>query len=415
MSLKRYVFLILTAYVAVMLTMRYSGWFMNDYVFFIEPAREVYKGTLQIYKQKLFPHLAPPLGLGYDYPPLYAIIMSPFVAIGDYYNLSDDLIGQYIFPIPLLIFDVFCLLSLVRLLRFLKPDLSTQNLLMCLILAIAIPGFVSSSIYFNHIESLLSAFLLTGLYYYFKKAWVRSGIFLSLCLLTKQTGLFAVIPFFIVNIKGMYEHKTYSETLRLLAASFLPFCLLFLPFIYADFENAYYNLVEAHRVLIISGENVWSTINEILKVLSTDNYGKIMLWIRSYAQLILVGVMLVTTCALVFTDRIRSRGDLLGLLIISTLLVEVFSKYTSFIYKIVPFTLLIAWDVLRSKKGVPIVAITFIALFSIFDSLPMGVHPKGCDATAHLFRSFVRIPLNIGLIVYVFKSIVDKKPKREGL
>ena len=57
MSLKRYVFLILMAYVAVMLTMRYSGWFMNDYVFFIEPAREVYKGTLEIYKQKLF-HLS---------------------------------------------------------------------------------------------------------------------------------------------------------------------------------------------------------------------------------------------------------------------------------------------------------------------------------------------------------------------
>ena len=340
--------------------------------------------------------------------------MSPFVAIGDYYNLSDDLIGQYIFPIPLLIFDVFCLLSLLRLLRLLKPDLSTRNLLMCLILAIAIPGFVSSSIYFNHIESLLSAFLLTGLYYYFKKAWVRSGFFLSLCLLTKQTGLFAVIPFFIVNIKGMYEQKTYSETLRLLAASFLPLCLLFLPFIYADFENAYYNLVEAHRALIISGENVWSATNEILKVLSTDNYDRIMLWIRSYAQLILVGVMLVTTCALIFTDRIRSRGDLLGLLIISTLLVGVFSKYTSFIYKIVPFTLLIAWDVLRSEKGIPIVAITFIALFSIFDSLPMGVHPRGYDATAQLFRSFVRIPLNIGLIVYVFKSIVDKKPKREG-
>ncbi|MBW1781808.1 MAG: DUF2029 domain-containing protein [Deltaproteobacteria bacterium] len=384
---------------------------MNDYLFFIEPAREVYKGTLHIYSHRLFPHLAPPLGLGYDYPPLYAIIMSPFVAIGDYYNLPDASIGQYIFPIPLLIFDVFCLLSLVRLLRLLRPDLSTQTLLLCLVLAIAIPGFVSSSIYFSHIESLLSAFLLTGLYYYLKKDWIRSGLCLSLCLLTKQTGLFAVVPLFMVSIKVMFEQRTYSQILKLLGASFIPFFLLFLPFVCADFENAIYNLVEAHRLIDVYGENVWHVVNEILKKLSSEYYENIMFWIRSYAQSILMGVMLLTTSALVFTDRIRSQGDLLGLLVISTLLVQVFSKYTSFIYKIVPFTLLIAWDVFRSEKGIPIVAITFIALFSILDSLPMGVHTRGCDTTAHLFRSLVRIPLNIGLIVYVFKSILDNSVK----
>ena len=131
--------------------------------------------------------------------------------------------------------------------------------------------------------------------------------------------------------------------------------------------------------------------------------------IRAVAPWVLLGAMIATSFFLVMRNRIRSNVDVLGLLVVSPLLIDVLSKYTGVYYKLPAFFFLILWDRTRRRSGgVPWIAITYIAIFSLLDSLPLGVHPASFEMREQVVRAAIKVPLYIGLFVHLLRSIPEE-------
>ncbi len=391
---------LLAVYFAVMLTIRYAGWLMNDYVFFLNPARAVYSGTLDIYAQRLHPEVAPPYGIGYAYPPLVAIVTAPAVWLGDTLRLSDDATGRYLYVIPLLLFDVLCLFAFGRLLRQILPSISEREEIACLVLAMAIPGFASAAAYSSHAETLMCFLLLAGVAAFLEGRAMAAGAILGLALSTKQTALFVLVPLVFLSLKQAVERRDYRNVMRFCLSTTVVFAAVCLPFAVANFGAMKYALVDAQRALVVSGESVWLLVREVL---GHD------LAIRAVAPWVLLGAMIATSFFLVMRNRIRSNVDVLGLLVVSPLLIDVLSKYTGVYYKLPAFFFLILWDRTRRRSGgVPWIAITYIAIFSLLDSLPLGVHPASFEMREQVVRAAIKVPLYIGLFVHLLRSIPEE-------
>lgn len=399
--------LIISGYCVISLWARFTGWHQNDYLFFINPAREIIDGSLQIYKQRLFPEIAPPHGLGYAYPPLYAISLVPFVGLGDFLGLSTEDIGTYIFPIPLLIFDLLCLLAFLKLVRLVRSDLPQALFPFLAVIVLTCPGYLLSSMYFDHAESLLSFFLLMGCYFLFAHSLMLSSLFFSLALCTKQTALFVLLPVVFFLLRESIQNHSFKGLAIFVGILSSVFLLIQLPFIWVDFDDAYYALIEGQRLLIVSGDNLWFFIKECIGYLFPHSYQSFSAFCRNYAQWILIASTLTINIFLIFKKKISfSRSNILGVICLSAFFPVLLSKWgSSVIYKISPMLFFILWDLSRRKGDVPVLAIALILIYSLFDSLPLGIMP-GPFGTSHMvMRSFCKTLLCIGIMFYIYSQL----------
>src|SRR5215204_3350876 len=115
-------------YIGVGLAWRFTLFpVQGDAVFYVYAARSVLDGSFDMYGFRGIPESAPPLGVGFSYSPLIAIIMAPFVGLADLLGWGQEDVLRSI-GIPLLFIDVLAMHQLRKLVRSWRPNVDERFL-----------------------------------------------------------------------------------------------------------------------------------------------------------------------------------------------------------------------------------------------------------------------------------------------
>lgn len=163
-----------------------------DTAVFMHATRQLLGGSLDIYSYLTVPESAPPLGTGYTYPPLLAIIFAPFVGVADLLGLSDDWASK-LTVIPLLLFDILAMQQFRRLVRTWRPAVDERLLFLGVFISLMLTGFLFVSAERGHHEGLVLLGVLLTLRFAPTNIYL-AGLSSALALAAKQTALLELIP-----------------------------------------------------------------------------------------------------------------------------------------------------------------------------------------------------------------------------
>ncbi|MDP3998517.1 MAG: hypothetical protein Q8P89_02780, partial [bacterium] len=149
-----------------------------------------------------------------------------------------------------------------------------------------------------------------------------------------------------------------QRSFKFLIAAIATFLLLMAPFFITHPANTWYGIVGFSQYLILRGPNIWWLIDAFSRIiLNVDWVNQLLIKIANAALLIVaifVSITLLKRKKVKFDDQ-----GLFGLISITLLLFNIFSKWISFHHFLLSFVFVILWDTLRTKEGFPVFGVTY--------------------------------------------------------
>jgi len=383
--------LLIAVYLAWGIVFRFSYPPHGDAGALVRSTRRLLDGSLALYAERGSQWAAPPHGLSTGYPPLYAFLLAPFVAFSDATGRPDEF-AERLIGLPMLLFDALAVWAFVRLIKRLFPDVGAARLcqpvhappragtesppLLSLLVASALilfaSGLVSASWVLSHPEGMTICFLLLGLSYLPDRP-ALGGFWLGMSLLSKQTALLALMPIGF----ALWQSAPRAVTSRVFGVAALTVVVIFAPFIFAHPHQAYYAFLVAETRREIGGANLWHFLSYAThRTLPLSVYEPLRAVIIRSAN----GVLLLTVLA---ANLVASRqplplhsARLYALIALSNLLLLILGKWVEQHYYALPLTLVVVWDIVRRRGGVPVTAAVVLGLVRVGYLLPQpGIHP----------------------------------------
>jgi hypothetical protein len=366
---RRAYLLLYGGYILLSWTTRLTGWWNGDAIWFVWAARNLVHGSWDLYGLRLGADLFPPEGITYSYPPLLAIIVSPFVGLAYALGWGDD--GAYrLMGLPLVLFDVLALEQMRRLVREWRPALSEWVLFLGVVLALFITGFFMATAYKGHVEGLLFLFILLTLRL-LPRHLLLAGLTAGLALATKHTTTtLALLPIGFVLLaggRGVSVPPTPAQRRRGLDLSGLRAALLWgsiavgvlilfmLPPTLTEPSAVYYAFVLLPTHLVIGGPGLprWVDLG-LQSLVPTADYPRLHDLLITNANAVLLLAAVVVPAVLTYWARrvghpIGLRDHrLVGLIALNLALGIVLGKWATDLYFPVPLAFLFIWDTVRT-------------------------------------------------------------------
>ncbi|MCS6859173.1 MAG: glycosyltransferase 87 family protein [Abditibacteriales bacterium] len=363
--------LLIAVYVAWGILFRFTHPPHGDAGALVRSTRRLLDGSLALYAERGSEWAAPPHGLSTGYPPLYAFLFAPFVAFSDATGRPDEF-AERLIGLPMLLFDALAVWAFVRLIKRLFPEVKDLPLLVASALILFASGLVSASWVISHPEGMTICFLLLGLSYLPDRPTL-AGFWLGMSLLSKQTALFALMPMGF----ALWQSAPRAVAYRVFGVAAVTVAVIFAPFILAHPHQAYYAFIVAETRREIGGANLWHFISYAThRTLPLSIYEPLRAVIIRSAN----GVLLLTALAAsVIASRQPLRlhsARLYALIALSNVLLLILGKWVEQHYYALPLTLVVVWDVVRRRGGVPITAAVVLLLIRFGYLLPKpGIHP----------------------------------------
>ena len=343
----------------------------GDTVVFIHATRQLLHGSLDIYSYLIVPDSAPPLGTGYTYSPLLAIIFVPFVAIADLLGLGDDW-AVTLTAVPLLLFDILALQQFRRLMRTWRPAVDERLLFLGVFISLFLTSFLFVSAERGHHEGLMLLGLLLTLRFASNNIFL-AGLSSALALAAKQTTLLELIPVGLVILipgiarTGNQPDPTGSPLTRTTNRSGLAdfaiwagiavglFLALMLPFLLANPAAVQYAFVTVLSRLSLFGPGLPTWIDKALQSFSSPgDYPFLHDQLLYLSNPFLIAIVLVA-CLTAFYRGLRSHNPitltdprLLALIAFASVSQVAFGKWVGGHYYQLPLLLVFLWDIMRT-------------------------------------------------------------------
>lgn len=363
--------LLIAVYVAGGIAFRFSYPPHGDAGALVRSTRRLLDGSLALYAERGSQWAAPPHGLSTGYPPLYAFLFAPFVAFSDATGQPDEF-AERLIGLPMLLFDALAVLAFVRLIKRLFPEVKDLSVLVASALILFASGLVSASWVISHPEGMTICFLLLGLSCLPDRP-VLAGFWMGMSLLSKQTALLALMPIGL----ALWQSAPRAVTYRVIGVAALTVVVVFAPFILAHPHQAYYAFIVAETRREIGGANLWHfTSYATHRALPLSVYEPLRAVIIRNAN----GVLLLT----IFAVNVVASRQLLklhrprtfALIALSNVLLLILGKWVEQHYYALPLTLVVVWDIVRRRGGVPVTAAVVLLLIRVGYLLPQpGIHP----------------------------------------
>lgn len=287
----------------------------------------------------------------FSFPPLPFFLMAPFGFLSQALGLSPGA-GDALTAVPMLAGDFLSAWMLVKLVRRFRPVSEKEGLFLFTFYLTAWLVFFDSA-YHSHFDSVLLFFLLAAIDQFQEGKGGVTGLFLALALLTKQTALLAIIPFFAAFLLGK-DRKGFGKVLGSTAAVAL---LALAPFLIADFSNVKGALLDAPNQRPIGYQTIWWVF--------AGNDGA-MAWLNG-AEPYLNTLILLLVIGYSGFMAARYGVDLreprfLGLCAACAVIAVFLEGWGSLHYFLLPFGFLLAWE--AATGGWPWISVLFTAVLS---------------------------------------------------
>ncbi len=363
--------LLIAVYVAGGIVFRFSYPPHGDAGALVRSTRRLLDGSLALYAERGSQWAAPPHGLSTGYPPLYAFLFAPFVAFSDATGRPDEF-AERLIGLPMLLFDALAVWAFVRLIKRLFPEVKSLSVLVASALILFASGLVSASWVISHPEGMTICFLLLGLSCLPDRS-ALAGFWMGMSLLSKQTALFALIPMGF----ALWQSAPRAITYRIMGVAALTVLVVFAPFILAHPHQAYYAFIVAETRREIGGANLWHFISYAThRILPLSVYEPLRaLIIRSANGVLLLTVLAASLLASRKPLKLHS-ARLYALIALSNVLLLILGKWVEQHYYALPLTLVVVWDIVRRRGGIPITAAVVLLLIRVgFMLRDPGIHP----------------------------------------
>jgi hypothetical protein len=379
-------------YIVAGMWARGAGWISGDALIFVNAARHVLDGSFDLYSLVVNTASAPPLGTGYSYSPLMALIIAPFVGLADLLGWGQAG-AERLMALPLMVIDVVAMHQLRRLVRAWRPAVDEGLLFLGVMITLLLTGFWVATAYAGHDEGLVLLCLLLTLRY-LPHNLLLSGLWAGLALAAKQTALLQIMPIGVALMLGALGMRfaggrdvpsgSQAATKRPLdafkwsAVALAVFAFFMLPAVLANPDAVWYAFVTAMSRLAIYGTGlpVWVD-NLSQRMLSADGYAWAHEVLVNYSNLALIVLVGLASVAAVWkwakTDPHR-QGRIVGLMDARLLALVAFGgvsqvalgKWVGGHYYALPLALVFIWDIVRTA--------------------PVGPHtPRTAELTIHSF------------------------------
>lgn len=270
--------------------------------------------------------------------PVGTIVIMPFVLLCDAAGWGMNFAAISIIPwLAYLVFDVLAACELRRAVKRLRPE--GGEAVGLFVFAVFLSSWIAffNSPYHAHFESILIYFMLVALRLDGAGSHLRSGALWGMALLTKPTAVLGVITQAAILIR----RRRWVGIGQLLAVAAAVVLVVLAPFLIGDFRNAFYALVHAPLALPIEYMNIWWAF---FTGLPRSHWAVVA--VESWANP--VSLVLGALAAGLFAWRRRiepGSAANYGLTAFVSILVLMFLKWGSLHYYLLPFALLVVWEV----------------------------------------------------------------------
>ncbi|HYO48690.1 MAG TPA: hypothetical protein VEW94_02465 [Chloroflexia bacterium] len=368
-------FALYALYIIIGMSARLAGWLHDDALVFVQSTRRVVDGSFDLYGIVRTPFIAPPLGTTYPYSSLLVIVLAPFVALTDAFQLGN-IWAMKVIALPLLVFDVLAMQQMRRLAREWRPQVDERYLFLGVALSLFLTSFLWVTALKSHAEGMVLLFLLLTLRLLPRNV-LLAGVCAGLALAAKHmTALLGLIPIGLVLLFGgrAAERETSTparlkDTLTWGASALGVFALFVLPPVLRNPDAAYYALVTQTARIVPLGPGLPRWANALLGADPSANTGLREL-VLSYSNMVLLGVIVGVTLFMIWRAHRDARPisiqdtRLLGLMAFGGIAYIIFAKWVSDHYYQVPLALVFLWDIVRSTPRSGLSSVPWIGIGS---------------------------------------------------
>lgn len=362
-------------YIVAGMWARVLGWISGDALIFVNAARHVLDGSFDIYSLVVNPASAPPLGTGYTYSPLMALIIAPFVGLADVLGWGQAG-AERLMALPLMLIDVAAMHQLRRLVRTWRPDVDEGLLFLGVMITLLLTSFWVATAYAGHDEGLVLLCLLLTLRFTPHNV-LLGGLWAGLALAAKQAALLQLIPMGVVLMLGARNRRFVGEdrqssgdppaatakpldALKWGAIALAVFALFMLPAVLRNPDAVWYALVTAMSRLAIYGTGLPVWIDKLSQtMLNADGYAWVHEALVNYSNLVLVIFVGLASVIAVWkwaetNQRLQGRpvglvdARLLALVAFGGVSQVALGKWVGGHYFALPLALVFVWDVVRT-------------------------------------------------------------------
>lgn len=355
-------------YFVVGMAARLLGWVGGDAPIFVNAARRVLDGSFDMYSLIVNPASAPPLGTGYTYSPLMAIIISPFVGLADIMGWGQPG-AERLMALPLLVADILAMQQMRRLIRTWRPGADERFIFIGILIALCLTGFWIATALGGHDEGLLLLFLLLTLRLTPQNV-LLGGLCAGLTLAAKQTSLLEILPIGLVLLFSALQSPSKSSTdphhiatrKRLqdaLAWGLIAvgvFAAFMLPPLLRNAEAVFYAMVTAMSRLALYGQGLPVWIDRAAQATMTpSDHQRIHDFLVTNSNSILITIVALTSLVVVWRAWTLGRPigtqdtRLLALVAFGASAQIVFGKWIGGHYYALPLALVFLWDLARTS------------------------------------------------------------------
>lgn len=353
-------------YFAVGMAARLLGWIGGDAPIFVNAARRVLDGSFDMYSLIVNPASAPPLGTGYTYSPLMAIIISPFVGLADVMGWGQAG-AERLMVLPLLLADVLAMHQMRRLIKTWRPATDERFLFIGILIALCLTGFWLATAHGGHDEGLVLLFLLLTLRLTPQNV-LLGGLCAGLTLAAKQTSLLELLPIGLVLLfsalrsprKASPNHATPQMKLQHVltwgAIALAVFAAFMLPPLLRNAEAVFYAMITAMSRLALYGQGLPVWLDRAAQAtMDPSSYQRAHDLLVANSNTALIAIVALTSLAVIWRAWARGRPiqtqdtRLLALVAFGASAQIVFGKWIGGHYFALPLALVFLWDLARTS------------------------------------------------------------------
>lgn len=355
----------------------------SDWFFFVHLARQLIAGNLSnIYQEKEYGQYY------FYYGPVSLLLLAPAVWAGDLFSLSP-LHQQMLHVVPFSVFDVLMAISVVGFIKEYRHLKFTEELSLTAFI-IFMYFTLWSTLYNGRFESVALTFLFIGLRFLLKKRFVVSALFLTVALLTKQTVLFAMIPFLVATLK-----RKVGEGVKVIGIVIATASVGLSPFFFAN-PQQFLTAMGSQVQMGIGGFSIWRLISRIPNLESFLS--------KYFAQLLAGFFLLVGLFAWKMSMKPHDK-KIISLMTICVLGAHLFMKTFLSYYFVFPLIILFVWEITWYRF--PIMSFIYLGIATMIHTLGMSV-----ETTAYhpgVLNALIAFVLGFGVMIPPAWTLFNKE------
>jgi hypothetical protein len=326
-------------------------------------ARKLIHFDLNLYDKRIMQDFAPPEGIAFQYGPVPAIILMPFLAISDLFKM--DLFRDMIIRLPFIIFDFLCVYEVGLILRR-QFRLDKRFEFLASFLLLLSPLFFFASVINGKFESMIALFILKSIEKLDEKP-LMSGVWMALALASKTYALVAFIPISLLMLTRSSENISFKRFLLFVASTFSTLLIIMGPFLFANVHNVLFAFIESPGRIGIIGHTPMAYLLQLLGI--SNHLRKAIAGFANFFSLAIVTIYSAFFCWRFRTSRARHLKYILPAAVWFVYIAT--AKFSWIYYGLVPLVLVCVWDFSQMGNRPPYFFLGLCALlFFVMEYIP---------------------------------------------